>query len=60
MSTSARAQLQKFIALLDAGNTVCKGITVSIVRTQDEAVSEVTSDSDSGILLLPQITMCTK
>lgn len=38
MSTSARAQLQEFIALLDAGNTRCKGITVSIVRIQDEAV----------------------
>jgi len=43
MSTLARAQLQKFIALLDTGNTRWKGITVSIVRIQDEAVSEVTN-----------------
>lgn len=37
MPTLARAQLQEFIALLDAGNTRWEGITAFVVRIREEA-----------------------
>lgn len=38
MPTLARAQLQEFIALLDAGNTTrWEGITAFVLRIQEEA-----------------------
>lgn len=51
MPTLARAQLQEFIALLDAGNTArWEGVTASLVRVQEETVSKVqTNDSSNGI-----------